>query len=344
MLTEKAKKVIIYPSGNEVSAKYRVIYPYTEASYPGFQFKVAEQGKLYMDEALEYDAIMLHMQSGGAELVDFIKHLQSRGKKVVFDMDDDIFAIPSYNGRTMATRELHDIRMMVHSCDALHCSTPEIRNKIEHPNTAVFLNAIPNCDYPPHSFNGEMRRKLAIPDGVPVVIWTGAKQHRDDLLLIREAIFQLIAQGVWVVLVGDKDWLNAMGFKRKFGLIMPGVLPFGDYLKIFACADLCLAPLVDNPFNACKSELKLIQAAACGVPCLCSDVAPHRRFLEITEAGFNVGKGKTRHWVKKALRALEEPEMLRHLGYRARSSVFMDIYSNARGAQARLQWWSKFLN
>ena len=43
--------------------------------------------------------------------------------------------------------------------------------------------------------------------------------------------------------------------------------------------DIAIAPLENNPFNACKSNLRLLEYGAMGWPVVCSDVYPYRRTM-----------------------------------------------------------------
>jgi hypothetical protein len=46
--------------------------------------------------------------------------------------------------------------------------------------------------------------------------------------------------------------------------------------------DLAIAPLESNPFNDCKSNLKLLEYGWCGVPVVCSDVTAYQGNLPCT--------------------------------------------------------------
>ncbi len=46
--------------------------------------------------------------------------------------------------------------------------------------------------------------------------------------------------------------------------------------------DLALAPVEDNIFNTCKSNLRLMEYGACGIPVICSDVECYRGDLPVT--------------------------------------------------------------
>ena len=39
--------------------------------------------------------------------------------------------------------------------------------------------------------------------------------------------------------------------------------------------NLTIAPLMDNVFNRCKSDLKFIEAGAFGLPCICQDMVTY---------------------------------------------------------------------
>ncbi len=45
--------------------------------------------------------------------------------------------------------------------------------------------------------------------------------------------------------------------------------------------DLVIAPLQDNIFNRCKSNIKFIEMASLGVPCICQDLEPYRKYTDL---------------------------------------------------------------
>jgi glycosyltransferase involved in cell wall biosynthesis len=55
-------------------------------------------------------------------------------------------------------------------------------------------------------------------------------------------------------------------------------VPIADYPKKMASLDLdiAIAPLEQNFFNDCKSNLRLLEYGAMGWPVVCSDVFPYR--------------------------------------------------------------------
>src|SRR5690606_16872331 len=63
----------------------------------------------------------------------------------------------------------------------------------------------------------------------------------------------------------------------------PGV-PIDKYSAALAALnlDLALAPVEQNLFNECKSNLRILEYGACGFPVIASDVACYRGDLPVT--------------------------------------------------------------
>jgi hypothetical protein len=56
--------------------------------------------------------------------------------------------------------------------------------------------------------------------------------------------------------------------------------------------DLALAPLEENPFNECKSNLRLLEYGICGFPVVCSDITCYRDDLPVTRV-----KNRYKDWM-----------------------------------------------
>src|SRR5690606_39583836 len=56
--------------------------------------------------------------------------------------------------------------------------------------------------------------------------------------------------------------------------------------------DLALAPLEQNLFSECKSNLRLLEYGACGYPVICSDVRSYQDRLPVTRV-----KNRFKDWV-----------------------------------------------
>jgi GT2 family glycosyltransferase len=102
--------------------------------------------------------------------------------------------------------------------------------------------------------------------------WAGAAQHLGDLKLIATVVAELADEVDWIFMGMCPDELRP--YIKEFHPFVS----YKDYAKKLASLDLdiALAPLEDNPFNACKSNLRLLEYGAMGWPVVCSDVYPFR--------------------------------------------------------------------
>ncbi len=102
--------------------------------------------------------------------------------------------------------------------------------------------------------------------------WAGAAQHLGDLRLVQRVVQALASEVDWVFMGMCPDELRP--YVKEFH----GFVSYKDYPAKLASLDLdiAIAPLEDNPFNACKSNLRLLEYGAMGWPVVCSDVYPYR--------------------------------------------------------------------
>ena len=102
--------------------------------------------------------------------------------------------------------------------------------------------------------------------------WAGAAQHLGDLRLVKQVVQSLAGEVDWVFMGMCPDELRP--YVKEFHRFVS----YKDYPAKLASLDLdiAIAPLENNPFNACKSNLRLLEYGAMGWPVVCSDVYPYK--------------------------------------------------------------------
>lgn len=102
--------------------------------------------------------------------------------------------------------------------------------------------------------------------------WVGAAQHQGDLRLVQRVVETLASEVDWVFMGMCPDELRP--YVKEF----QGFVSYKDYPAKMASLDLdiAIAPLEDNAFNACKSNLRLLEYGAMSWPVVCSDVYPYQ--------------------------------------------------------------------
>lgn len=333
------KSVLCYPIHNGAAGQYRVVEPYSKLD----GFEIDTTGIFDFDRAMNHDAVLFHMASA-KELVPAITELKAAGKKVVVDIDDDFTAIPHWHPSFKHYRNsCGDMLEIVRMADAVHVSTPQIAVKLSHPCTVILPNAINLGKY----FGNpriKLRQKYGIDPDAKVVMWSGGAQHEEDLKLIAETVYHLTDDPHTVfVFVANDVWVRSLGAQLGDGIVATGWIPFNQYHEYYAMADLALAPLIKNDFNEAKSELRLLESAAWGVPCLCSDGAPYRRFFRNSSGGCAFVYGESMAaWTRKAKDLLEDDTRRKKIGSKAEICA-KNQYNLEAINTLRIEWWNKFL-
>ncbi|MEK7863771.1 MAG: glycosyltransferase [Chloroflexota bacterium] len=83
--------------------------------------------------------------------------------------------------------------------------------------------------------------------------------------------------------------------------------------------DIAVAPLVEDPWTRGKVSTKLLAYFAAGLPVVASDVNANRIYMRDGENGYLVGT--LGQWEEKLAKLVEDPELRRSLGARARASA-----------------------
>src|SRR5262249_53439006 len=55
-----------------------------------------------------------------------------------------------------------------------------------------------------------------------------------------------------------------------------------QYFSFWQSVDIGVAPLLDTPYNRCRSDIKAVEMSACGVVPILSQALPYQQFLEAT--------------------------------------------------------------
>ncbi|YCH29162.1 glycosyltransferase [Erwinia sp. D4-22] len=162
----------------------------------------------------------------------------------------------------------------------------------------------------------------------PRVGWAGGSSHTGDLEMIVDVIKEFASEVEWVF------------FGMCPAKLQPYVHEFHRGVDIEAYPaklaslnlDLALAPVEDNLFNACKSNLRLMEYGACGIPVICSDVACYRGDLPVTRV-----RNRFKDWRDAIRMHLNDPDASALMGEELRQAIQRDWMLNGDN----LVRWSK---
>lgn len=260
-----------------------------------------------------------------------IGHMQDRGIKVIFDIDDLLTEIPAYLTSSAALQQqLPLLKKILHRVDGITVTTQRLSEKLSPYNRC---HVTPNCPAPlptpctQQRGQGLITLLMASSDSVRVDFIVSALKellaHYPDqlrLVAIGPPGDFLLAQGIFVEHVAAMDYL---GF-RQF------IASQTDAIGII--------PLDDTPFGSCKSAIKFMDYALAGIPSVCSAVAPYSDVVRNGENGL-LADNTHASWYGSIARLCNSPELRNALAAQARRDVQTD-WSLAHAADA----WQAVLN
>lgn len=274
-----------------------------------------------------YDAVFYSRVLNDNAMQQLYKMREQYGFKLFVDVDDywhlDYWhpLYKEYQKENFAERQINSII----NADAVFTTHERLLSKIEplNHNSHIVDNAIPKIDQYLTKTKPSERIRL---------FWQGSVTHHADLSLIQYAIQNLLhsdlKDNLTMVMAGfHKEmpaWLGmaelytAKG-KLKHELIT-GMKP-EVYYKAYAKADVCLIPLVKSRFNGFKSNLKVLEAANMGLPCIVSDVNPYKDFPVMYANGSTEWLNKMKWYIKNKYAREDDGERLQ---------TFCDVFFDYR--------------
>lgn len=258
-------------------------------------------------------------------LTQIRRYREITGAKVVLEFDDYLPNIPtrSMYRKILPQSVIKSMRRAIEQVDWLVVSTPILAREYAdyHPDIRVALNGLHPDWWSGLSGQRRTGRKMRVG-------WAGGSSHTGDLAEIRSVVKDMQDEVEWVF----------MGMKPEGVLceFHPGVA-IDEYPAALAGLnlDLAIVPLEINQFNRCKSNLRLLELGACGVPVIASDIEPYRGTLPVT-----LVRNRHRDWVEAIRSHLANPEALARAGDTLREAVqrewmlegsFLDQWTKAWG-------------
>jgi len=118
--------------------------------------------------------------------------------------------------------------------------------------------------------------------------WSG-NTHQEDMDILDPIIEDVVLSVPNAVLAMFCDHGYVTKYRRLMEagklMFMPPV-PFQEYPQYLANFDVGIAPIVNSSFNRGKSNLKILETGAHGIPAVASKVAPYARFIDHGKDGF----------------------------------------------------------
>jgi glycosyltransferase involved in cell wall biosynthesis len=239
-----------------------------------------------------------------------VREAKANGAAVVWDNDDDIGSIPKGSvaykafGGIHWERRLAGMRRIFREVDLVTAPSASLAQRLRDLGAAraeVIENHVPD----------QFVQRDARPHSGVTIGWVAGLEHAldSDRIPIRAVLQQLIDErpDVNVVTMGLGLGLRSDRYRHI------DVVPLFDLCDQLANLDIGIAPLADIDFSRARSNIKLKEYAAAGVPWLASPIGPYAGMGE-REGGRLVADDR---WHDELSRLIDKPRERRKLAKRA---------------------------
>lgn len=293
----KENRYLNFNAGNDGCMAYRRGFLSNHIQMTGMG-DVVNTTKMILDKSFYRDIKTITLQRQASdhqkEFMKFLKSIQPEmGFKLIYEVDDVVFReeIPDYNASKFGFDD-DNIRQncieMINMVDEVTVTCKFMRDLYIEKTGKKEITAIPN--FMPYWWIGHQYDYRKICDNFdkykrkPRIVYAGSGAHFD----MKNAVGQ------------KDDFEHVLKFiidnRHKYQFIFIGAYPpplqpyvvsreiefhpwknLLEYPTFLASlnAQLFIAPLQDNNFNKAKSDIKFIEAAQLGIPCLCQDLVTY---------------------------------------------------------------------
>jgi hypothetical protein len=205
---------------------------------------------------------------------------EGRSARLVYELDDDVFALanePSNPNSAVWPKLLGNVRANLACADAVTVSTYALAEVVAA-HTSAPVHVVPNAI--PESLIASALTPRIRPDTLG---WSGSATHEGDWAADDNA--RRVAQWLdsnsnrWRLVTfggAPKSLTSAFDGYRNAFWDPQGGAPLEKYYALLRTTfDIGLAPLARTTFNVAKSDLRLLELAALGIPWVATDFGPY---------------------------------------------------------------------
>ncbi|TJZ74041.1 glycosyltransferase [Chitiniphilus eburneus] len=328
-----APRVLAHPGDTMGCGHYRMLQPFKAMEDAllidgGISFELLPPYEL---AKFNPDAIILQRQNT-EEQIEFIRLMREATPAfLVYELDDYLPNLPmkSAHREHLPKDVLKSMRKSLSLVDRFVVSTAPLAQAYSelslHRDIRVVENRLPL------GWWGNLPASERRAGNKPRVGWGGGISHTGDLELIADVVKELADEVEWVFLGMCPDKLRPYVHEFHAGV------PIDQYPAKLASLnlDLALAPLEQNLFNECKSNLRLLEYGICGFPVVATDIVCYRSGLP----GVTLVKNRFRDWVDAIRAHLADLDATAGLGDQLREAIRNDWMLQGKSLERWRQAW-----
>jgi tetratricopeptide (TPR) repeat protein len=272
--TYKLSIVQVSPPANMVIGDYmyRIGQPAEAmAQIPGVIVINTSTTSPFLNElCLSADVVVLHLV-GEQDLLPIIAERKAQGLPTVYEISDNFMAFPSWVPVKPWFNDpvnLATVFQLIQLSDAIQGVSEILLQQFRFlkERQVVFENQIM-----------EIGSILTASQKELVMGWAGSLGHTEDVKWIVPVIQDICGKypHVRFAFMGNqKQYEELFGRNPKFSYRRPGTL--SEYYNFLDGLDIGFAPLINTPYNVCRSDIKFVEYASRGVAPVLSDTGPYK--------------------------------------------------------------------
>jgi glycosyltransferase involved in cell wall biosynthesis len=320
-------RIFFAQADTEGCAYYRTYLPgIALAALPGVE--VIATHEVEIEKHVPWADVIVWQRQNRDELLPARELARKLGKVQVYEIDDLMDEIPEWSPQyahyPRGCRAIRSIHEWMRACDHLIVSTEPL-GRAYHAKTGTPWTVSANAlDF------SKWIRKDRSSDRLRIG-WTGSTTHQKDLAEAQYAVFRVLEEhpDVDLVMMGyDGGWKHRLAASPSSS--DQALASRIDYYPWWADAasypravadlriDVAIAPLAKNAFNRCRSNVKLLEFAALGVPVVASAIEPYAE-IEDGVTGMLARDGNDFH--RKLDRLVTDEALRKKIGEAARGYV-----------------------
>ena len=270
-------RILVHASAGEgeTSGLYRLAAPAEALRRSGYAATIVNRHLPTPEvmKALKPDTVVIQHFNTDIGIAAAKVYRQQKDLHIVFEIDDLLWAIDETNPnkKAFAPDILQRLKKVISMADSAVVSTPVLADHVHkslgvpHSSIKIVRNNLPQAFVTAALAARDNRPARTSPK--PRVGWAGGISHAGDLALLTDIVNGTSDYIQWV-------FLGALpGGVSQANVEFHPPVPYSHYPTKLAMLDLdiAVAPLADTLFNSCKSDLRILEFAACGYPIIASD-------------------------------------------------------------------------
>ena len=303
------RKKIMFVKDTSGCGYWRMTVPARYYDTEKFYIDMCESEITY-EYLLEYDAIVVQRLHQWREFYT-IERLKRMGKRVIYDIDDDIFNIPPHNpaSRVIRNDECEAARAIMGIVDKITVTTEILKAKLGFPDKTIVVPNTVDLD------DGYPAKWVGSPDEYKRIVWMGSATHHEDWNECFEAVnkVMLMMPKVRLFVMGMLPYQIKKAVEMETNPHWDNRVEYMDFKDVETYVSLCktvkadiaIAPLQNTSFNSGKSALKWMEYSAAGLPVIASNVSPYKEVITDKHDGLLVNG--TDAWYETIKGLIENP-------------------------------------